>query len=175
MTGVRRAGAVMLCLFALAASSCRVTGLSIRTDKRVTIVSPANRQKVKIPFDVRWTVEDFKVVGDDGSSSNDAGSFAVLVDTTPMPPGAGLGYFSRNDDSCTRATGCPDASYLADRNIFVTRAESFKVDSLVDTRPPDRQGALDTHEITILLLNGKGQRIGESAFRVKVIVDRTVT
>ena len=151
---------------------CRLGDLSFKEDERVDIVAPGDRDKVSLPFDVRWTVEGFEVVGADGSDRKDAGYFAVLLDTTPMPPGADLEYFARDDTSCVRTPGCPDRQYLADRNIYVTEEASFRVETLADTRPTDRPGAVDDHEITIVLLNGRSQRIGEGAFRVKVIVDR---
>jgi hypothetical protein len=89
-----------------------------------------------------------------------------------MPPGEDLAYFARGDETCRPADGCPNATYLADRHIYTTQQSTFHVDTLADTRPPDRPSAKDDHEITVLLLNGKGVRIGETAFRLKVIVDR---
>ncbi len=163
--------AIVLSLLLLA-SGCRLDALAFRVDDRVEFVSPENRSTVTLPFDVRWTVEDFDVVGPDGSESDDAGFFAVLLDVSPMPPGEGLAYFARDDESCRAADGCPDATYLADRRIHTTQATSFTIDALADTRPTDRPSAKDDHEITVLLLNGKGERIGESAFRLTVIVDR---
>jgi hypothetical protein len=156
----------------VATTSCRLSDLAIRADKRVDIITPANREKVTLPFDVKWTVKEFKVTGPDGSDSNDQGYFLVLLDLSPMPPGADINYFARDDNSCHPSQGCPDATYLADRDIYLTQNQSFRVESLADTRPPDRKSADDDHEITIVLLNGKNQRIGESAFRVKVLIDR---
>lgn len=156
----------------LATSACRLGSLAFRVDDRVEFVAPENRSTVQLPFDVRWTVEDFTVAGPNGSASDDTGYFAVLLDVSPMPPGEGLAYFARDDDSCQPAQGCPDAAYLADRRIHTTQDTTFTVDALADTRPTDRPSAKDDHEITVLLLNGKGERIGESAFRLTVIVDR---
>jgi hypothetical protein len=167
----RRAAAAMVGLMLLT-SGCRVGDLSFRIDDRVEIVSPEQRATVTLPFDVRWTVEDFNPVGFDGSATDDAGAFAVLLDVTPQPPGEPLAYFARDDDTCRPSQGCPDATYLADHRIHTTQTTSFRVDALPDNRPTDRPSAPDDHEITVVLLNGKGERIGESAFRVTVIVDR---
>ena len=173
MRGPGKAATLCVCLLLLFAStSCRLSGMSIRADKRVEITAPKNRSTVKLPFDVTWTSKDFKVTGADGSASNDAGWFMVLLDLSPMPPGQGISYFARGDESCRSDEGCPDAAYLADRDIFLTQEHTFHVDTLVDTRPPDRKSAQDDHEITIVLLNGRNERIGESAFRVKVLIDR---
>jgi hypothetical protein len=156
--------------FALLVSGCRFSNVSFREDKRVEIVAPENRDTVRLPFEVRWTTKDFQITGADGEERDDAGYFAVLLDRSPMPPGEDLTYFARDDDTC-RAP-CPDLRYLADRNIHVTQATTFRVDALADTRPVDRPSADDDHEITIILLNGKNERIGESAYRVSVLVDR---
>lgn len=155
----------------LLTGGCRFTNVSLREDKRVEIVTPENRATVDLPFDVRWTTKDFRITGPTGSDARDAGYFAVLLDRTPMPPGESLTYFARDDETC-RPPRCPDLRYLADRNVHVTQATSFRVNALADDRPVDRPSADDDHEITIILLNGKGERIGESAYRVTVIVDR---
>lgn len=167
---MRKVAAIGACLALV--SACRVGDLSFRVDDRVDFVSPENRATVSLPFEVRWTVDDFDPVGPDGSDSDDKGYFAVLLDVSPMPPGSNLAYFGRDDRSCRPDAGCPDAEYLADRNIHTTRGTSFRVDALTDTRPTDRPSAKDDHDITIVLLNGRSQRIGESAFRLTVIVDR---
>ncbi len=166
-----RVAAVGVCLVLLA-SGCRLNDLSFREDKRIEITSPENRADVALPFDLTWTVEDFEVVGADGTERHDAGYFAVLLDVTPMPPGETLDYFARDDETCKPAFGCPDKTYLSDRNIYLTKHTTFSVDTLADSRPVDRQSADDDHEITIILLNGKSERIGESAYRRTVIVDR---
>jgi hypothetical protein len=175
MTAARvRTLALVAAALVLVASlpGCRIGDLSFRADERVEITVPDNRATVTLPFDVRWSVKDFSVVGADGSVTDDAGYFAVLLDVSPMPPGEDLRYFARDDDTCRPAQGCPDATYLADRRIFTTEQTAFTVDTLADTRPTDRPSAQDDHDVTIVLLNGKSERIGESAFRVTVLVDR---
>jgi hypothetical protein len=164
--------AVIAACVALLASACRVNDLAFRQDERVEILTPEQRSKVVLPFHLRWTVRDFDIVGPDGSHNARAGYFAVLVDASPMPPGANLTYFARDDDSCLRTPGCPDETYLADRDVHLTTDTSFAVDTLRDTRPINRRSVPDEHAITIVLLNGRGERIGESAFKTEFTVDR---
>jgi hypothetical protein len=164
--------ALIIAVAATLLPGCRLNDLSFKEDDRVEITSPEDQDEVTLPFEIRWTVKDFEVVGPDGSDSEDAGYFAVLLDESPMPPGEGLDYFARDDESCDRSDGCPDAQYFAERGIFPTSGRSFEVTVIEDTRPTDRQSAPDDHELTIILLNGRGERIGESAFRVDVEVDR---
>jgi hypothetical protein len=155
-----------------AGMGCRTEGLAFRADERIEIVSPRDRSTVKLPVDLRWTVEDFRATGRDGSDTTDSGYFGVFLDTSPIPPGETLDYVARGDVSCRKSAGCPDERYLAERGIRTTTATSMRLETLRDNRPIDRPSAPDDHEITIVLLNGQGERIGESAFKVEFRLDR---
>ena len=64
---------------------------------------------------------------------------------------------------------CPNESYLASRGVYVTADTSLVVDRISDlTRGRSR----DLHEATVALFNGRGERMGESAFRVEFEVTR---
>ncbi|MGH9185496.1 MAG: hypothetical protein ACRD0U_06755 [Acidimicrobiales bacterium] len=147
-----------IALAAVTSSSCGVQGLSFREDNRVDIVAPGDRDEVTLPLTVRWTVEDFD------------GTFEVLVDRSPQPPGEALAWFARNDDICERTEGCPDKQYLADRDVFTTNTPEFTVDRLPDTVRDGRRR--EFHEVTVVLLDEGGRRIGESAWSVEFQVDR---
>ena len=135
-----------LVLFAVVATSCR-EGLLFRNDHRVTILSPKNNAAVAEPVSVRWSAREF-VAGQDGQ-------FAVFVDRDPMPPGEGIEYFAASN----RAQG-----------VFLLNETNLTID--VFTRrtgvdPAER----DHHDVTVVLLDTSGRRIGESAgfveFRIK--------
>jgi hypothetical protein len=172
MRGGRAFALIASGVLLLASTACRTSGLAFLADERLEIVEPEDRATVTLPFDLQWTVEDFEIVGADGSDADDRGYFAVLIDTGPMPPGENPAYFSRDDASCYSDPDCPDLQYLADRNVYLTRETTFPVTALTDTRPIDRASAPDDHEISVILLNGKSERIGESVFRIEVTVDR---
>ena len=164
--------ACALVALALLSAGCRFNDLAFRIDERIDIVAPEDRAEVTLPFELRWTVEDFEVTGPDGQARRDAGYFAVLLDESPMPPGEGPDYVARDDESCLRTEGCPDETYLTDRGIHLTQETTFTVDALRDMRPVDRPSASDNHTITIVLVNGKSERIGESARSVDITVNR---
>lgn len=149
---------VLLAALVVLTSSCGVSGLSFREDTRVDITSPSDRDEITLPLTVRWTVDDFD------------GAFAVFVDRAPQPPGKPISWFARNDDNCERAAGCPDEQYLADRDIFTTTDPQFTVERLPDTVRDGRRR--EFHEVTVVLLDGDGRRIGESAWSVEFQVDR---
>lgn len=153
------AGAVALGLTA----SCAAQGLAFRQDKRVDIVAPRDRAEVSLPFEVRWTVRDFDVEGP-GS-----GSFGLLIDRAPPAPGRTLESMVDDEPGCLPAEGCPDADYLAERGIFKTKRTSHVVERLRDVGV---EGRRERHEVTIVLLDRAGRRLGESAFSVEFEVDR---
>jgi hypothetical protein len=135
--------------------------LSFRQDKRLDIVAPADRSSVHLPVTVRWRISDFLVTGPTGRAGPDQGYFALFVDRTPVPGGQTLGYVSHGDRSCRPQLGCPDQGYLAARQVFATNQTQYTLKTLVD---PRLQHQKETHTVTIVLLDGTGRRIGESAW-----------
>ena len=153
-------GLAVAALLTLPLASCGVSGLAFVQDERLSITAPDDRAKVELPVTVRWTVEDFDVK---------TGSFAVFVDRAPLPPGKTLDWVARGDEVCAATPGCPDADYLAAHDTYRTRKTAFTIDQLPEL---DRDEQHDFHEVTVVLLDGDGTRIGESAFSVEFEVDR---
>ena len=168
------AGLAALCMLAL--TGCVPQGLAFRVDERLQILRPADQSTVRLPVTVEWTIEDFAVVEPGGTApvpgaAQDAGYFAVFLDTSPQPPGKPLSWVARNDSSCRAQDGCPDPAYLAARGIYATTDtrivfEQFPV-------PPADSKRAERHSVTVVLLDAAGMRIGESAFQVDFTVDRT--
>lgn len=149
---------------------CGVRSLNFRQDDRVTITSPAERSQVEPPVTVAWTVENFEIVGRDGSRREDAGYFGLLLDRPPPPPGRTQEWLIREDLVCEADPECPNEEYLAQRGIHSTQETELTIESIPDPNPSlDRR---EFHQVTIVLLNGRGQRIGESAFIVEFEVKR---
>jgi hypothetical protein len=147
----------------LAAHGCSFSGLQFSQDERIAFEEPGYREKVRLPLTVRWTVEKFEVTGPTDTARGDAGYFAVLLDVDPLPAGETLRYYARDDRACRPDAGCLDAKYLAERRIHTTTDTKLVVAELgpapgIDVENGDR----DLHEVTIVLLDGKGRRIGES-------------
>src|SRR5439155_273664 len=84
--------------------------------------------------------------------------------------GGWLTGFARNDAECEKKAGCPDSPYLAARDIFTATDTRFVVDQLA--RPPSSVHRKETHEVTVVLLDGNGRRVGETAFAVEFQVVR---
>jgi hypothetical protein len=166
---VRRTIAALV-LAALALPGCGVAGLSFVQDKRLTFVAPEDRAEVTLPFTVDWEMADFAITGPDGSSAEDAGYFGVFVDRDPQPPGEPLGWIARDDGSCLHQAGCPDQEYLARRRVYSTSETSLTIQVLPDTEL--LEGRREFHEVVVILLDGTGRRIGESAWFVEFQVRR---
>jgi len=167
--GPRLAAVALILLFLV--PSCGVRGLNFVADDRLEITAPEDRAEVQLPVTVQWTVRDFKVTGRDGRRTPDAGYFGVFVDRAPQPPDRTLEWIVREDESCRSDPACPNEDFLAQLNIHSTSATSFTIDRL----PPPPTEAVrrrEFHDVTIVLLNGRGERIGESAFTLQLEVDR---
>lgn len=156
---VRAALVPLLCVLSLA--GCQAGQLQFKNDHRLSFVAPAARHRVTVPVTIRWTMKDFDPVGLDGSRDKGRGVFAVFVDRAPMPVGKDLRWVGRSDTSCKRDPRCPDEKYLEDRGVLVTTQTSVTLDVL----PTAGDGTGDEqHYVNVVLLDGTGHRIGESAW-----------
>ena len=149
--------------------ACVPEGLAFVQDDRLEIVAPKDRTKVELPLTIGWTIEDFEVTGPTGDSDPDAGYFAVFFDQTPIPPGKSLEWVAKDDPRCRNTSGCPDRIYLADRGIYTTTDTELTVKRLPDL---DAFEGHEMHEATVILLDGNGRRIGESAWYTTFFYDR---
>lgn len=148
---------------------CGTRGLNFFADERVEIIAPDDREEVRLPLNVAWQIRDFEITGRDGRKRADAGYFGLYVDRAPQPPGRTQEWLVRDDPKCQ--SPCPDEDYLAGLNVFSTTETSFQIDRLpVPTGNAAKRR--DFHEATIVLLDGRGTRIGESAFTIQFEVGR---
>jgi hypothetical protein len=152
----------VLTALSMALCGCADYGqMSFRQDTRLQVIAPADRGTVRLPVTVRWQIRDF------------SGEFALFVDRAPVPGGKPLSYVARHDRGCRDDPRCPDAGYLAAHQVFTTTATEYTFESLPapsdrDSRQPER------HRVTIVLLDGTGHRIGESAWTVEFTLRREV-
>lgn len=162
----RRVAAAWLLATTLLTSGCDVSAMSFVQDDRVRVVEPADRAVVTLPVTLRWEVEDFAVTGRDGKANSDSGYFAVFVDRPPIPPGRTLEWFVTQDESCG-GSACGTIDNLA--NVYTTDRTLLELTQLhADSRKRD----VERHEAIIVLMDGTGARIGESAFYVRFNFER---
>ena len=154
---------------AVLAGACVPQGLALVQDDRVEIVAPVARATVREPVTIRWRVDGFRISGRDGRDEPDAGYFGMFVDTNPVPPGKPLSWVAHDDRRCQSTPGCPDATYLADHRTYAVTTTSFTLSVLPDL---DTYSGHELHEVTVVLLDGTGRRIGESAWYVDFYFDR---
>lgn len=158
----QRATALLLCaVTAWSLTGCDVGRLQFTNDHRLSFVSPASRAKVTVPFRVSWSMKGFTPTGLDGSTTDSSGVYAVFVDRAPMPVGKDIRWIGHSDTSCQRDPRCPDTAYLAAQGVYITQEPSVTLDTL----PPAHAGVGDEeHFVNVVLLNGRGQRIGETGW-----------
>jgi hypothetical protein len=161
MTATRTPLAAGIALLALVLSSCTVQNVQLRTDDRLHITAPRSRAVVATPVTVRWSMRDFDAAGLDGRSVPNRGAFVVFVDRAPMPAGKTLTSVANGDKSCELDPRCPDEKYLADRGVYVTTETSLTLAEL----PPVTAGrGNEQHYVNVVLVDGTGRRVGESAW-----------
>lgn len=151
---------------AILATGCDISNMEFVEDTRVRVVEPETRSTVTLPVTVRWEVTEFEVTGRDGQSSPDAGYFAVFVDRHPIPPGKTLEWYVQQDESCGDSP-CGTVENLSD--IYTTEKTELELSRLPAI---DRGRAVEQHEAVVVLLDGTGARIGESAFAVRFTFER---
>lgn len=142
-----RRAALAVAAILIAATVCGCGPYLFQQSDRVQIAAPVNHATVSEPVTVTWDVKDFAAPRD--------GSFAVFVDRDPMPPGEGLGYFdAKNRDGIHVLTGTALRLPVLSRLAGVDPAEQ------------------DHHDVTVVLLDQQGRRIGEYAAYAEFTVDR---
>jgi len=144
----------------LVTAACGVHGLSFVQDKRVDVVHPDDRSTVELPVKVQWTAKDFPV-------GPGAGSFGVFVDRAPQPSGENLAWLVRGEAGCKGASAatCATPEFLGQRSIYQTDDTSFTVDQV--SKLTGSQAGRQFHEVTVVLLDKDGTRVGEGAWSVQ--------
>lgn len=138
-------------------------------DDRLHFTAPEDYALVELPLDVTWTMEDFEVVPRPTRSArattsdrgSDAGYFAVFVDRAPIRPGGTLADVVEGDPSCDGNPGCLDRSYLEAEGVYTTRKPSLTLDLV---KPLTSRERIQLHQVTVVLLDSEGRRIGEHAW-----------
>jgi hypothetical protein len=152
----KRLGAI-ICLPPLLAG-CASSGLAFRQDHRLEFTDLQDRDTISLPYTLEFTF--------DGPMPEPATAFAVLVDWTPPPPGSTLAGLFDDDAACSGPLGCPDG-YLERNRIHVITEHS-----LIITDVPATSGSrADFHEVTIILVDDAGHRVGETSAFARFQVD----
>lgn len=161
-----------------AVSSCTSPAqLRLTQDDRVRIETPAPNSTVRLPLTVRWTAKDFTPVdprlGTDNTgrpAEPDTGYFAVFVDKDPMAPGENFQSLFAANSTCPKTPTCPDESTLRNLGVFVTDGTSVTVDALSSGKAVGGAGSA-THAVTIVLVDARGRRIGDSNWYTSFTVE----
>ncbi|MHB8669243.1 MAG: hypothetical protein ACYDAD_01580 [Acidimicrobiales bacterium] len=144
----RAQGGSVLALLSLL-TACANHGLAFWGNARVEVTRPTPQARSNLPVTVEWT--------------GPAGAYAVFIDRSPMPPGKDVRWLARDDDACRKAPGCPDATWLAARGVYVTTSKSVVV-STISTTTAGRHRSDHAHRAVIVPLDAGGGRSGEQAY-----------
>lgn len=161
---LRRLGTLAgLCCLLLTAGCVNLSELQFKADHRLTFISPEEYAEVAAPVRIEWTMDGFEVLpkGSSAAPSETAGYFAVFVDRSPIKPGETLEEVAGRDQQCRRDPKCPDAAYLEANGVYVTRATRLTVPNVPPLSSRER---VQLHQVTVILLDSEGRRIGEYAW-----------
>ena len=105
---------------------------------------------MQLPVTVEWRVSHLP---------GDVTQFAVFVDRGPMSPGDDVRALV--DDECRRRKGCPDATYLRTRGIYVTSDRQISLPALPTLGGLSAETPLPAHRVVVVALDEHGRRVGE--------------
>jgi hypothetical protein len=111
-------------------------GMSFHVDERLTLAEPLQGDYVELPVQMRWSAEALSA----------AKEFVVFVDKAPI--GRGVNIDSLEGDELINV-------YRTTKTELVVEQITSKVNVT-----PDRA---DRHEVTVIALDSKGVRLGESS------------
>jgi hypothetical protein len=153
--------AVLLVASLLLVAAVRGPVLPLRADARFAVTAPLELERTAAPLTISWTVdaETAELV------QQRERFFAVFLDRPPIAPGQSLSSLS--DDECRRTDGCPDATWLADRRVFLSMATEVTIPVLRPQAQGGRGGRTEVHEATVVIVNAGGYRLDERAATVR--------
>lgn len=163
MSAFTGSGRVIAAIGLLLLPACGFQNVAFRQDTRLDFQMPGDRDIVSLPVTIDWDFDD---------DTADGITFGVFIDRRPMSPGATLTSISDDDDICQRDPGCPDADYFAERGVHTTTDTAFTVDAL--RRPNSDDTRREIHEVTVIIIDADGRRVGESAWSLEFEIDRAV-
>ena len=109
-----------------------------RQSDRIVITSPVVYSTTSNPVTLTWTAQDFSAPAD--------GRYAVFVDRDPLSPGDNIDEYTAQDRA----------------GIYVVSTTSLKLGVLGQLTGVD-PAETDHHDVTVVLLDTSGNRIGEYA------------
>jgi hypothetical protein len=153
---------------ALLVGGCGIThmqDLSFRVDNRLHFTTPKARTKLHQPVHLAWTIRDFRIAAPGSEPpSDDAGYFAVFVDSTPIRPGQTMRAVAGDDPSCRHDPKCPDTAYLEQKEVYTTTALAITLPQIPNVLGDKNK--VQHHTVTVVLMDTSGHRIGESAWQL---------
>lgn len=158
-----RTAAVLAALMVLLSGCVDLSELQFKQDDRLDFTSPETNELVELPLEVTWTMDDFTALPPRvlGGPRTDAGYFAVFVDRAPVKPRESLDVLGEDDPACSSDPRCPDKRYLSSLGVYTTHRTSITI-PLVPPLPSKED--VQQHQVTVVLLDAEGRRIGESAW-----------
>ena len=153
-----------LAVMAVVLSGCGITAkdapITIKNDRRLHMVSPGDEDKVSIPVTVKWRVDSFPIAN--------GNHFGVFVDRAPLGARKLLRWRICSEQEKQPIQPGENRSLCKDdrKTVFLTDKPEYTFNCFEPKiNAPSRTRY--QHEVTIILLDGNDQRVGETATSVK--------
>lgn len=139
--------AILTLPMSLLLSSCGYGAHPLSRDDDLAFSAPAEQETVSLPYTFSW------------QPSQRAARYAVLFDSVPMKPGAGLLALVPKTDACRTDPACPTPDWLSLHSVYVVDQPQVTVESLLDRSGGPRER--DLHTVLVIPLDSGGRRVGE--------------
>ena len=164
----RKARRAAVAVLSLLASGCNVSNMAFTKNDSLHFTAPKSRALVALPVTLSWSIDGFQLEKQGAAPPNShAGYFALFVDRAPVRPGQTL--LAIADSNCKHTPGCFNAQYLATRGVYTTASTSFTLQEIDNINSYQK---VQLHEVTVILLDTSGRRIGESAWYIDFRMQR---
>jgi hypothetical protein len=158
---------------ALGGCTLHLSDLSFRVDHRLHFTAPKDRALVHEPVTLRWTMRDFTVQArGTAPPTRQAGYFVIFLDQAPVKPRQTLEAVAHGDRTCEVDPRCPDAAYLHQHLVYPTTKTSYTLRLIPNLA--DIGDDTQLHDVTIVLLDTAGRRIGEAAWHTSFKLKKRV-
>jgi len=138
----------------LTVASCAYGPLT--NDGRLRVLRPQSLSVATLPVQIGWSWR----------GPRRPPTFALFVDRTPIRPGQTLRAVVPSGDPCLVTPGCPDATWLREHGVFVVSGTEASIPAVAVPGGTAGRDDPPVHQVTIVLLDGRGRRVSEAAYPV---------
>jgi hypothetical protein len=141
-------------VLSMSVASCALGPLT--KDDQLHVLRPRSLSDTTLPVQITWS----------WSGPRRPSAFALFLDRTPIRPGQTLRAVVPSGDPCRVTPGCPDVTWLRQHGVILVSEMKASIPAVAVPGGTAGRDDPPVHQVTIVLLDGRGRRIGEAAYPV---------